>query len=501
MPLPPSAPPRLRPAALAALAFALLAPADRAAQPTASLAAYAGTYDYHAGDSLVLAPDPMAAGRLLAVIADARYPLRPIGNDRFLNARGDTIPFVRDAAGRVTHFVERGRPFTRRAVGVPPAVARALAPRLAADGRVETRYRYAPPAARSDGIPTGSLASAGIPQAPLDTMVRRVLDGTHADVDAVLLFADGRLVLEEYFHGTGVDTPHQLRSATKTVVALLAGIAIDEGRLPGDTARALPLLGDDAADDGDPRRARITLADLLTMRPGLACDDWDARSPGRETRIYTEPRWLPALFALPMLHEPGTAARYCSGGALAVGRIVERATGTPLPAYARRALFDPLGVRPADAPWRFALDSTAQRDFAQLRLRPRDLLKLGLLLRDGGRWRGRQVVSAAWVERMTARHTAINTRGYGYLVWHQNFAVRSGSATTRVATVGASGHGGQKLYVVPSLDAVVVFTGSGYGNDGSSAANALMGEYVLPALMERARRGVRGTASEVRRAR
>ncbi len=452
---------------------------------------FSGTYDYRDGDSIIVAPDPLRPGQLLALLEETRYPLRPAGRDRFLNVANDTIAFVRDASGVVTQVVERGTRFRRRSPVLPLRLALMLAPRMTTTGDVVRTARYRPPQALRDNIAVGSVGEFAVPEGPLTTMLQRVLDGTYADVDAVLLSVEGRLVLEEYFHGTTQDLPHQLRSATKTVIALLAGIAIDRGHLSGESEPVLPWLGrhvGPAAFDTLVRTPRVdlTLGDLLSMRPGLACNDWDPQSPGREMLLYQQPDWIRAFLELPFLEAPGKHARYCSASALAAGRIIEHATQRALPDFAQEVLFRRLGVADTAHPWRFALDSSSQRDFAQLRLRPRDLLKLGLLIQQHGCWMGQQVVSADWISRMTTRRATLNSREYGLLVWHQDFSLRQADTTVRVATVGASGHGGQKIYVVPTLDAVVVFTGSGYGSDASSAANTMMAAHVLPALLSRA---------------
>ena len=219
------------------------------------------------------------------------------------------------------------------------------------------------------------------------------------------------------------------------------------------------------------------------MRTGIPCDDWDPASPGAESRMYDKPDWMAFFAGLPLDTMPGTRARYCSGAALAVGRIIERAAGIALPAYAQRELFTPLGIRAEDVRWRFRLDSSAPNDFGQIWLRPRDMAKLGLLVANGGTWAGRQTIAERWIAASTARYTSIGSRGYGYMWWHQWFGVDVGGATTRVETVVASGMGGQKIYMVPAFDAVVVFTGGAYSGLVESAANDIMVREVLPALL------------------
>lgn len=110
------------------------------------------------------------------------------------------------------------------------------------------------------------------------------------------------------------------------------------------------------------------------------------------------------------------------------------------------------------------------------------MLKLGILFQQEGRWGGRQVISADWVRHSTAAHTQIGDQGYGYYWWHQWLGVPTASGTRRVDMVVAQGNGGQKIYLVPSLDLVAVFTGGAY-NAEDTPPNAVMRNVLLPALL------------------
>lgn len=463
-----SHPRRLPLAAVLALSPALLAP--RAAAGQAELA---GTYRYHGGSTLAIVPGDTT---LFAIVGEGKYPLRFIGGDRVINGPGDTIPFRRDAAGAVSGFVERGTFFARLSPAVDPAAAALVRARPRGDGP----YAYRPPPALDDGIAVGSLADAGLDASLARALAEGVVNGTYPDVHGILVHRNGRLVLEEYFHGYDRDRPHQMRSATKSVVSALVGIAIDGGALSGVEERVLPRLPYAAYANPHPRKEALTLADLLTHRTGLACHDWDPASPGNEQRVYQQDDWVKFFLDLPVTGR-GDTARYCSAGILTAGRMVERATGEPLPAYARRVLFEPLGIRP-DVRWDFTLSDENAETFAQVNLRPRDMLKLGLLFAQGGRWNGRQVISEAWVRSSTAEHSRVGDQGYGYAWWHQWFDVATPSGTRRVETIVATGNGGQKIYLVPSLDLVAVFTGGAY-NVGTSPPNAIMARVLLPAVL------------------
>jgi CubicO group peptidase (beta-lactamase class C family) len=439
---------------------------------------YIGVYAESPGHTLELAAGDM----LFAVIDDARYPLRRAGVDRFTNGPGDTISFPRDAKGAVIGYVERGT-LHRRLSPTPSAAAAELARMRVGDGRPSGPYRYGAPVDRRDDIAVGDITDSPLGVETAERIVRGVLDGTWKDVHGVLLYHRGRLVLEEYFYGYDAARPHQLRSATKSIVGALVGAAVDRGALSGLDEPVLARLGFASVENPDQRKARITLGDLLTMRPGLACDDRDAESPGNETRIYEKADWVKAALDLPMMIDPGREAHYCSASVALAGRMTERAVKMSLPDFAHSALFGPLGIQRGDWRWNYTL-TNANREYAQIHLRPRDMLKLGLLFADSGQWKGRQVLSARWVAASLGAQTQIDDTDYGYLWWRPWLGVMiPDGAQQRVEFNVAQGNGGQKIYIVPQHELVAVFTGGAY-NSGGSPPNRIMAGVILPRLLE-----------------
>ena len=451
-----------------------------------ALADYDGVYAYQGGTPLLLVSTETI---LFAVIHEAKYPLRPIGRDRFLNAGGDTIPFRRGADGSVSGFVERGTFYPRRTPVVDPTTVkdvRAVARPRDIDGR-PSPYTYSVPADAADGLKVGDAADAGFDTASVARLVNRVVDGTYPDVHGILVYRGGKVVLEEYFYGYDRERPHQMRSASKSVVSALAGIAIDRGILTGDSEQVTKRLPYKGYANPDPRKDSLTLRDLMTMRSGLACDDWDGNSPGNESRVYQSDDWVKYILDLPIVDPPGIKGHYCSGNVLVVGRIIERATGKPLLAFAQENLFTPLGIRASDVRWNYTLSSSNAATFAQLYLRPRDMLKLGVLFHQHGAWNGRQVISRDWVARSTAEWSTVGDQRYGYFWWHQWVNASTPGGMRHVDMIVATGNGGQKIFLVPSLDLVVVLTGGNY--NAQSPATAIMSREILPALLSRGNSG------------
>ena len=449
--------------------------------PALHLSDYVGTYTDAPGHTLEIAD----GDGLFAVLDEAKYVLRPSGVDQFTTITGQTIPFRRDANGRVTGYEQDGKFRPRVSSSITPESAALARPRpQGQDSALD--YRYHPPANLHDGIAVGDIARSDLGAATADAIVRGVLDGTYKDVHSVLLYQHGKLVMEEYFYGYSVQRPHQLRSATMSIVSALAGIAVDRGALSGTSEAVLPQMGYASYANPDPRKAELTLGNFLSMSSGLDCNDHSSTSPGRETVIDDAPDWVKATLDLPMIAEPGTKGYYCSGGVAVVGRLTENAVHMRLPEFAQANLFGPLGISRADWVWNYDL-TNADKEYSQIHLRPRDMLKIGILLAHGGRWHGLQVISTSWVRASLAEQSHVDNVSYGYFWWRPWLNVETPGGSEHVDVVAAQGNGGQKIYLVPQYDLVAVFTAGGY-NAESTPPNTIMAKIVLPALMAATKR-------------
>lgn len=453
------------------------------AQLTAAppLADYVGTYAIAPGRTLEI----VDGDGLFAVVDEAKYPLHPTGVDQFATITGQTVSFPRDARGKVTGYEQDGKFHPRVSTNITPEAAALARPRPQGQN-TPADYRYHPPAELHDGIAVGDIAQSDLGIDTANAIVRAILDGTYNDVHSVLLYQRGKLVMEEYFYGYSIERPHQLRSATKSVVSALAGIAIDRGALTGVNERVLPLMAYKSYDHADPRKAAISLGDFLSMSSGLDCNDHSSTSPGRETVIDDKPDWVKATLDLPMINDPGAKGFYCSGGVAVVGRMTENAVQMKLPEFAQANLFGPLGIARSDWTWNYDL-TNADKEYSQIHLRPRDMLKLGILFADGGRWHGQQIISESWVRTSLAEHSHVDNVSYGYFWWRPWLNVETPTGSQHVDLVAAQGNGGQKIYLVPQYDLVAVFTGGGY-NAESTPPNTIMAKIILPRLMKVANR-------------
>ena len=294
-----------------------------------------------------------------------------------------------------------------------------------------------------------------------------VRSGQLANLHAVFVARHGKLALERYYPGPDEqwgrplgtvafyqDTLHDLRSVSKSVVGLLYGIALAEGKVPAlDTPvlDAFPAYADLAAD---PRRRAIHVTHLLSMTMGLAWNEDLPYSDPRNSEIAMEhsPDRYRYVLSQPVVSAPGAAWRYSGGATAILGHLVARGAGMPLLEFARTRLFAPLGIE--HSAWTPGFNGEAAAA-SGLRLRANDLARIGQLVLQRGSWEGRQVVPAEWIAAsLTPRAAAFEGVQYG----HHWYLVprRDGSP----AIMGL-GYGGQRLVVVPSLDLVyVIFMGN-----------------------------------------
>lgn len=445
--------------------------------PKQSIREFEGRYQYRDGLTLFMVS---SGDQLTAIIGDSKYLLSPVSNDTFKNPAGDSIPFLRNSDGRVIAFKEGEDQFSRLSSSVPDAARRLFYPRPTGPTGKPDIYRYTPPLSLRDGIQVGRAGSSTLPVDVAEQLVNGVIQQKYADVHSLLIYQKGALVLEEYFYGFDREQPHAMISFTKSVISLLVGAAVDRGMLRPDQP-VLELLGYPTFQHPDPRKAQITVTDLLSNQSGLACNEYDRNSPGNEAHLFKTEDWAKAFADLPMLSEPGKTAHYCSGGFFAAGRIVERVSGKPLPQFADQVLFAPLGVPKSNWRWSFALNNREQTSFGQIYLRPRDMLKLGILIQNRGYWEGKQVISSSWVDSATGIRSHIDDSDYGLGIWHRWYNVKTATGDRRVETIMLSGNGGQKVYLVPSFDLIVVSTGNAFFVE--SPVNEIMARVILPALI------------------
>ncbi|UXH77318.1 serine hydrolase domain-containing protein [Roseateles amylovorans] len=327
------------------------------------------------------------------------------------------------------------------------------------------------------------------PLDPVDVVLAAALRDWHGDtrgdLRGIVVMRSGRIVAERYDNGASPDSLNDIRSAGKSVTALLATLAVERGAIPDIDAplkRLWPASSDTAVGE-------VPLSAALTMQSGLDAFDDDPASPGNENKMDEAPDPIAFALAVPRAQAPGLVYRYNSLTAYLVGVAVTQATGQRLSDFADVQLFRPLGI----TQWRWAQDKAGQtKGQGNLWLSARSMARIGELVRCEGRYRGNQLVSAAGIAALLAPRVPIGeddpyADSYGRF-WYFK-ALPIGGETVPVHF--ASGNGGNKIYVIPTRNLVVAITSSAYGQGyGQRRSQA-----ILQALLTAAQRGAVGARS------
>jgi CubicO group peptidase (beta-lactamase class C family) len=335
-------------------------------------------------------------------------------------------------------------------------------------------YKYEVPKDYKDGLKTGSIHKSGLDTALLSQMMLKIIDGTYSNVHSVLIIKDGKLVFEEYFYEYNKDSLHELRSATKSFISALTGIAIDKGYIKSVHEPVLSYFPEYTFENNSPLLKKLTIENLLTNQTGLDCDITNEKSVGNETKMYNSNDWVKFSLDLPMIDTPGGKGMYCTGNSIVLGRIIEKQTKQSLHDFAVQTLFGPLGI--TKFKWRFITDQSSAETFGQLNLRPRDLAKFGLLFLNKGKWNGKQIISADWCEQSLKHHSTIQGVNYGYQWWIKYLDADGVRYYGKVA----QGNGGQKIYVWEDQNMITVITGGNY--NAQSPSDELIKKFILPAF-------------------
>jgi CubicO group peptidase (beta-lactamase class C family) len=261
-----------------------------------------------------------------------------------------------------------------------------------------------------------------------------------------LLISQGdELVFEKYYNGRDPKRPDNMKSASKSVISALVGIAIDKGIIDSVDERVVDYFPELLMSIDDPDKQQITIENLLTMQSGL-----ETTSNRNYGKWVLSDNWVEFALNQPLVAEPGTRMLYSTGSTHLLSAIVTKASGMSAKQFAQENLSSPLG---------FSMSYWSQDPQGiyfggnDMEMTPRQMLQFGRLYLNDGVARGEQVISKAWVEeshKPRARSPRGQGRFYGYGWWLRDLA--------GMQVPVAWGYGGQLIFVVKELDLVVVAT-------------------------------------------
>ncbi|MBU8539942.1 serine hydrolase domain-containing protein [Falsiroseomonas tokyonensis] len=320
----------------------------------------------------------------------------------------------------------------------------------------------AAPALRAQPRPPAGRLAAGLE-----------LAGETPGLRSLIVAQNGTPMAERVFRGGGLDRPTNIKSASKTILAMLAGIAIQRGVLRGLDQPVAPILGSRIPRDADPAVRRITLGNLLSMQAGL-----EPTSGANYGRWVSSRDWVGFALSRPMVDEPGGRMLYSTGTSHILAAVLARASGRSIRDLATEWLFQPLGH--AVPEW--TRDPQGLHFGGnEMAISPQALLDFGECCRNGGRHAGRQVIPEAFLRD--------SWRPRGQSFWSgQSYGLGWWIAEARgEPVVFAWGYGGQMVYLLPGLGLTVVMTSDAdvpRVRGQVQTRHALLVEGILPAFTE-----------------
>lgn len=365
-------------------------------------------------------------------------------------------------------------------------------------------YLYQPPQKLNDSLETGTLDEVGIDSQLVINAASRIRDGKYGEVHSMLIYKDGLLVFESYFKGHeyqwdaskhfgdlvswDVNTPHYAHSVSKSITSMCVGIAIAQGFIADVHQSIFDYLSDYQYLKTEENK-HINIEHLLSGTSGLLWSEWNAPLSSMENDQiavwFHEEGPLDFVLSRPMIAVPGTHFIYSGGNIELLGVIVENASGMPFEDFSAKYLFEPLGIDSAH--WHTIYPTGEVHAAGGLRIRPREMVKLGATMLNKGIWDDREILPVDWVTSSMypyGGNTGINIpgedmkgMGYSYAWWTRQIEYKG----REISWYSANGWGGQKIIVLPELNSVVVFTGANYTK--KVRQYEIMERFILPAII------------------
>ena len=311
-------------------------------------------------------------------------------------------------------------------------------------------------------LPAISPQDAGLNQDSINALKDTLSKFKQRDFRGLIVIKDNKIVLENYYNTFWRNHIHDIRSAGKSITALLLGVAIKNGlvqNLDQDVysffSKKYPSMHQDYK--------KVKLIYLLNMVSGLDADSDNPKTPGSEGNWVAKDEWINYLLSVPLSSKPGEKWVYADINAVLIGAIIEEKSGMSLRDFARQELFAPLGIN--EFYW-YTNAANQTGAAGNLYISTLDFAKLGLLVANKGRWGNKQLIDYAYMNQLLDENSAAigdNNRladGYG-MFWYRS---KRTFGTREVKYLWASGNGGNHLVVVPEENMVIALTSSAYGN-------------------------------------
>lgn len=288
-------------------------------------------------------------------------------------------------------------------------------------------------------LPRATPESQGVSSAAIAKFVRAADEKVNS-MHSVMILRHGKVIAEAWWAPEDATKPHVLWSLSKSFTSTAVGLAVEEGKLSIED-RVVGFFPDDLPGEPSENLRKMQVKDLLTMSTGHA----------DEPNVRQSQDWIKSFLAHPLPHPPGTFFRYNTPATFMQSAIVQKVTGKTVVDYLQSRLFDPLGIQPPR--WDTNPQGISLGGYG-LFLKTEDIAKFGQLYLQNGKWEGKQLIPATWVQQATSKQVSNGdnpssdwNQGYGFQFWR-----------CRHNAFRGDGKDGQFCVVLPDQDAVVVMT-------------------------------------------
>jgi len=312
-------------------------------------------------------------------------------------------------------------------------------------------------------LPTISLEKAGFNRDSINALNNFIDNQKQKDYRGLVVIKENKLAIEYYYNTFWRNHIHDIRSAGKSITALLLGVAIQEGYIQNLNQDVYSLFSKEKHPRINKEYKKVKLIHLLNMVSGLDADSDDNTTPGNAGKWMNKNDWVGYLLSIPLARKPNKKWIYADINAVLIGAIIEEKSGMSLKEFANKKVFKPLGIK--EFYW-YTNASNQTGAAGNLYISTLDFAKLGLLVANKGKWKNQQLADENYIKRLINENsTAIGNYnsladGYG-LFWYKSKR-KFGSKT--IEYLWASGNGGNHLVIVPEKEMVIALTSSGYGN-------------------------------------
>jgi len=359
-----------------------------------------------------------------------------------------------------------------------------------------TEYHYSIPNQLKDGIAIGNLSEVKLDSSKIIALTKLILKDIFPNIHSLLIVKNNKLVYENYFAGTDeisgkklgyiehtMDDLHDLRSISKSVTSACIGVALKQGLIKNIDEPVFQYFKN-YEKYFDTTKKKITIRHLLTMTSGLEWNEdisyRDPRNSELQMDISTDP--IQYIVSRNSVYQPGSNWNYNGGESQLLAEILKAVCGENLALFAEKNLFRPMGIERYE--W-LPLKKNMPAAASGLRLRSRDLLKIGLLYMENGNWHNISILNSEWTEQsllsQVSRPQSKNYGGYGYQFWTYTDTLNS----QLFYITEAKGNGGQRLFFCKQQDLLVLFTAGNYNQwDIENDTHKAFTNYILTSQIE-----------------